>query len=114
MEVIGWCFVFGIVDMFIVMSNIFVIVVFMWSKLLWKCINYFLLCLVIVDMMVGIILLLIFVYIFVFYIRGEELDSVWINVFYRLLDIFLGFVLIFVLIIIVLECLYLVVLLNWY
>lgn len=87
-EVIGWCFAFGIVDMLIVMSNTLAIVVFTRSKLLRKRTNYFLLCLAIADMMVGTISLPIFVHTLVLYTRGEELDSAWINVLHRLLDIF--------------------------
>lgn len=114
-ELVGWCFGFGVLDVFIIVSNIFVIVVFMCSKLLWKCMNYFLLCLFIVDIMVGMILLLLFIYWLVVFVWGEILKSfVDIDKILMLMDIFLGFVLVFVLIIIFLECLYLVVFLSWY
>lgn len=75
-EMIGWCVGFGVIDIFVIIFNFFIIVVFIRSKLLWKCIYYFLLCLVIVDMMVGMIFLLLYIYFLVVYMKVGDYNLV--------------------------------------
>ena len=112
-EMIAWCFGFGIIDVLVILFNTVTILVFTRSTLLRKRTNYFLLCLAIADIMVGIISLPMFLYSLVVYINGGLL-SYWIDLVPRLVDIFTGFASVFALTVISLERLYSVALPNWH
>lgn len=110
-EMIAWCFGFGVIDVLIILSNSLAIVVFTRSKLLRKRTNYFLLCLAIADMTVGVISLPLFLHYLVVYPQRVEN---WVNKVSTLLDIFAGFASVFALTVISLERLYSVALPNWH
>lgn len=114
-ENLGWCFGFGIIDVLILISNTLAIIVFTRSKLLRKRTNYFLLCLAIADIIVGLISLPMFLHTLVAY---TESGGVILPKFVRqvpvVLDIFAGFASVFALTGISLERLYSVALPNWH
>lgn len=113
-ELVAWCFGFGVIDSLIIISNTLAIVVFTRSKLLRKRTNYFLLCLAIADMMVGVISLPLFIHTLVVFARGEASEVKIIDIISTSLDIFAGFASVFALTIISLERLYSVALPNWH
>lgn len=114
-EMIAWCVGFGIIDALIIIGNTLAIIVFTRTKLLRKRTNYFLLCLAIADIMVGLISLPMFIHILVVYTQGgsKTLNKLVTQV-PTALDIFTGFASVFALTIISLERLYSVALPNWH
>ena len=114
-EMLGWCFGFGIIDVLILISNTLAIIVFTRSKLLRKRTNYFLLCLAIADIIVGLISLPMFLHTLVAYTEsgGRTLPK-FVKQVPIALDIFAGFASVFALTVISLERLYSVALPNWH
>lgn len=112
-EMVAWCFGFGVIDILVILSNTLAIIVFTRSKLLRKRTNYFLLCLVIADVMVGVISLPMFLHSLVVYMRGEPVTKA-LNQVPNAVDAFTGCASIFALTVISLERLYSVALPNWH
>ena len=109
---IGWCVGFGVIDVLIIVGNSIAIVVFTRARLLRKRTNYFLFCLAVADIMVGMTSLPMYIHHLVLYARGAPLVT-W-AVVYTTIDVFFGFASIFALAIISLERLYSVALPNWH
>lgn len=113
-EMLGWCFGFGIIDVLILISNTLAIIVFTRSKLLRKRTNYFLLCLAIADIIVGLISLPMFLHTLVAYDESGVTLPKFVKQVPIALDIFAGFASVFALTVISLERLYSVALPNWH
>ena len=110
---IGWCLGYGLVDVFILISNTVAIVIFTRSNLLRKLTNYYLLSLSVADMLVGCVSVPMYIYTLTFLTTNEKIGQTSRDL-YLTVDIFTGFASIFALTTIALERLYSVVLPSWH
>lgn len=71
-----WSLVYGLLDVVVIFGNVIMFFVFFRNKkFLCICVNYFLINLVIVDMMVGIFVIFMYVYYLIFVLYNGE--GVW-------------------------------------